>query len=108
MKLTKSKILKHCCVLLLLGSVAACSEKPNVGEQIVNSVCVVCHAQGINGAPIIGNKKMWSKRLPQGEDVLIEHAINGYELMPAKGGSTDLSDEEIAAAVRYMMSQVEE
>lgn len=85
---------------------AACSEKPNVGEQIVNTVCVVCHSQAINGAPIIGNKKMWSKRLPQGEEVLIQHAIEGYELMPAKGGKTELTDEEVAAAVRYMVQQV--
>jgi len=107
MTLNRNKMLRFFCAFLLLGFISACSEKPDVGEQIVNSVCVACHAQALNGAPIIGNKKMWSKRLPQGEDLLIEHAINGYELMPAKGGRSDLSDEDIAAAVRYMMSQVQ-
>ena len=100
-------MLRIFCAFLLLSFISACSEKPNVGEEIVNSVCVACHAQGINGAPVIGNKKMWSKRLSQGEALLIEHAINGYELMPAKGGRTELSDEDVAAAVRYMMSQVQ-
>ena len=105
MTVNRKKMLCLLSVLPLLGFISACSKKPDVGEEIVNTACVVCHAQSINGAPIIGNKKMWSKRLPQGEAVLIEHAVNGYELMPAKGGRSDLSDEDVAAAVRYMMSQ---
>lgn len=79
------------------------------GEKIVQENCFVCHAQGINGAPILGNKKMWDKRLPQGTDVLIEHAIQGYAgMMPPKGGNPDLSDDEVALAVKYMVSLVSE
>lgn len=88
--------------------VAACNKTPDIGEQVVNSACIACHVRAINGAPIIGNKVMWSKRLPKGEAVLIQHAINGFELMPAKGGRTELTDDEIAAAVRYMILQVKE
>ena len=87
---------------------AALSPELEKGKSIVEGRCFACHAQSINGAPIIGNKKMWSKRVHQGKAVLIEHAINGYGLMPAKGGFTDLSDEEIGFAVSYMLSQVEE
>ena len=94
-------------LLLMVILLAACSKEPDVGEQVVNTVCVTCHAQAINGAPIIGNKKMWSKRLPKGEEQLIQHAIEGFELMPAKGGRTTLSDEEVAAAVRYMIGRVQ-
>ena len=65
------------------------------GQAIVKKNCKVCHAQGINGAPIIGNKKMWGPRLGKGEAALTENAINGYGLMPAKGGKTQLSDHEI-------------
>lgn len=80
---------------------------PNLlaGEQLVKQNCKVCHGQGINGAPIIGNKKMWEKRIAQGVPTLVEHATQGFGLMPAKGGSS-LSDEEIATAVNYMVSQV--
>ena len=81
--------------------------EPSAGELIVKKNCKVCHAQGINGAPIIGNKKMWGPRLSQGEAVLIQHAIDGYELMPAKGGNEDLTNEEITLAVQYFISQVE-
>lgn len=76
------------------------------GEAIVKKNCLVCHAQGINGAPIIGNAKMWSPRIEKGQDVLVQSATNGFGLMPAKGGKTDLSDEDIALAVNYMVSQI--
>ena len=77
------------------------------GKAIVEANCFVCHAQGINGAPIIGNQKMWNKRLPKGLDTLADHAINGFAgMMPAKGGNPDLSDEDIRLAVSYMISQV--
>jgi len=94
-------------VLLL----SACGESepppPSLGETVYTGTCKACHAQGLNGAPIFGNSIQWGKRTPQGIDTLIDHAINGYELMPAKGGNMALSDEEIAAAVKYMVSQAQ-
>ncbi|MDF2182469.1 c-type cytochrome [Neptuniibacter sp. CAU 1671] len=89
------------------GPAATLSPALQKGEQIVTATCFACHGQGINGAPIIGNNKMWGKRVVQGRDVLVQHAINGYQLMPAKGGNTDLTDEEIGYAVDYMLSQLE-
>lgn len=96
--------------------ITACSEdqavekkvasEPSAGELVVKQNCKVCHAQGINGAPIIGNKKMWAPRIVQGKETLIQHAIAGYGLMPAKGGNPELSDDEIALAVNYFISQV--
>lgn len=79
------------------------------GKAVVDKTCIACHGQGLNGAPILGNKKMWGKRLPQGEDVLVSHAINGFamEMMPPRGGNPDLSDEDIRNAVRYMTSLVQ-
>ncbi len=89
-------------LLLMMG----CEKEPSLGEVTYQGTCIKCHANGLNGAPIFGNKKMWSKRTPQGIPTLIEHATNGYGLMPAKGGNTELTDEEISAAVNYMVSQV--
>jgi cytochrome c len=41
--------------------------------------------------------------------VLRDHALNGFTgdtgFMPPKGGRIDLSDEEILAAVEYMLEQ---
>lgn len=78
------------------------------GMAIVKSNCKVCHAQGINGAPIIGNKKMWLPRIEQGMESLVSHAMNGYGLMPAKGGNVALTEEDITKAIGYMISQVQE
>lgn len=79
------------------------------GKATFDSVCFACHATGAAGAPKVGDKAAWAPRIAQGLDVLKQHAINGFQgnsgFMPAKGGRTDLSDEDIGAAVEYMVSQ---
>lgn len=89
-------------------SLTACGEKIDLekAEAIVKANCKVCHASGINGAPIIGNKKMWSPRTAKGKEALVANAISGVGLMPPKGGKDKLSDEEIALAVEYFLSQL--
>ncbi len=79
------------------------------GPQVYNTACLACHGAGIGGAPVLGDAEGWSARIAQGMDVLKDHAINGYTgsvgYMPAKGGRVDLSDEEVAAAVDYMVEE---
>jgi cytochrome c5 len=90
--------------LVIIG----CEQKPKLGEITYQGTCVNCHALGINGAPILGNKKMWGKRIPQGLPTLVEHASNGYGLMPAKGGNDALTEKEMQAAIEYMIAQVKD
>lgn len=92
-------------------SSSAKGEKPNneanaAGAAIVKANCLVCHASGINGAPIIGNKQMWDERVSKGIPTLVDNASNGFGLMPAKGGRTELTHEQITQAVTYMVEQV--
>lgn len=95
-------------VVLLSGVLSGCGNAElELGERVYTGTCKACHAGGINGAPILGNNKMWSKRAPQGLPTLVEHASNGYGLMPAKGGNTDLTEAEITAAIKFMLSQLE-
>jgi len=79
------------------------------GPQVYNSACIACHAAGVGGAPIVGDAVAWAPRIAQGDAILNQHAVDGYTgsvgYMPAKGGRTDLSDEEIAAAVEYMAGE---
>ncbi len=77
------------------------------GNQIFTAVCATCHVSGLLQAPRIGNKDDWAPRLEKGMDTLYDHAINGFKNMPARGGRQDLSDEEVKAAVDYMISQSE-
>jgi cytochrome c5 len=76
------------------------------GEMIYDNVCAACHNSGAAGAPMLVASD-WTDRLPQGEDTLVDHAINGIGTMPAKGGRMDLSDEQVRASVEYMLGQIE-
>ena len=94
--------LLFCCWLSACGN----GNDLKQGEQIVVANCKVCHASGINGAPIIGNKKMWGKRMGKGREALVNNAVNGVGLMPAKGGNAELTEAQIDLAVGYFLSQV--
>lgn len=76
------------------------------GEMIYNNVCSACHDSGAAGAPMLVADQ-WTERLPQGEETLVSHAINGIGTMPAKGGRMDLSDEQVRASVEYMLGQID-
>ena len=79
------------------------------GPQVYNAACVACHGPGIGGAPKNGDVAAWASRLAQDRATLNRHAIEGFQgdagYMPPKGGRTDLSDEEILAAVDFMVSE---
>ncbi len=78
-----------------------------LGEKVFNSGCIVCHGTGVAGAPKFGDAALWKDRIAKGKDALVKNATTGFTgatgTMPPKGGFTHLSDEEIAAAVEYMM-----
>ena len=81
------------------------------GKTIFGHVCTACHTAGVTGAPKLGNKADWAPRIKQGIDVLVKHAIDGYtgpdgNHMPAKGGNPALSDAQVEATVKWMVSQV--
>ena len=69
--------------------------------------CGACHAAGIAGAPATGDNTAWTPRLAQGTDTLYVNAIKGIGAMPPKGGRFNFSDDEIKAAVDYMIEEVE-
>lgn len=86
--------------------VASVSEtKILTGKEVYNTVCMSCHTSGAAGAPVIGNNSQWSDRLAKGKDALYASAINGIGIMPAKGGVSSLSDNEIKSAVDYILSE---
>ena len=71
-------------------------------DKIIKANCAMCHAGGLMGAPKIGDVALWAPRIAQGKDILINNAIKGIRMMPAKGGNSRLTDEEVAAAVISM------
>lgn len=81
----------------------------DTGKEVYENTCAACHDAGAAGAPVIGDAGDWQDRLDKGMATLIEHSIEGFQgdagVMPAKGGNTDLSDEEVENAVAYMVDQ---
>ncbi|AMX01306.1 c-type cytochrome [Microbulbifer thermotolerans] len=73
------------------------------GEDIFNASCNTCHGAGIAGAPKFGDAGAWAPRIAQGMDTLYTHALNGFNAMPAKGLCMDCSEDEVKAAVDYMV-----
>ncbi len=76
------------------------------GGMIYENVCATCHDNGVAGAPEMV-ASAWSGRLDKGTEMLITNAINGIGAMPARGGRADLSDEQVAASVTYMLDMLE-
>ena len=77
------------------------------GEQIVSQVCALCHSTGMMSSPKLGSASDWAPRIEKGIDTLYANAIDGFNMMPARGGNPALSDDEVKAAVDHMLSQAQ-
>lgn len=82
---------------------------PQNGAELYDAACTSCHAQGIAGAPRVGDKAAWAPRIAQGKPALYKHSIEGFQgstgVMPPKGGRLDLPDELIRQGVDYMVER---
>jgi len=91
------------------SAAAATAQAPQSAQAVYDRVCAVCHNVGIAGAPMTGDAAAWKARIGQGMAALVANAINGFQgatgVMPAKGGDASLSDDEVAAAVEWMVEQ---
>jgi len=87
------------------GAAVVAGGAPRSGDAVYNAACVACHSSGAAGAPIVGDANAWAARIAKGRDVLHDVGINGLAGtgMIAKGGCMNCSDEEIIAAVDYMI-----
>src|SRR5438876_820792 len=65
------------------------------GEQVYKAVCTNCHQTGV----------AWAPHLVHGTAGLLQSALKGKGAMPPKGGNPSLSDDDVRAAVEFMVSQ---
>jgi cytochrome c5 len=96
-------ILSVLCLALLVISVATVFASDDVGQTVYTKSCAACHASGVMGAPKVGDKSEWAELNAEGMDKLVHNAIHGIEKMPPKGGNMQLTDDEVKAAVEYMV-----
>jgi len=73
------------------------------GKAVYEKTCGACHATGVAGAPKFGDKAAWKKYIATGLEHMTEIAIRGADAMPPRGGNPKLSDDEVRAAVAYIM-----
>jgi cytochrome c5 len=72
------------------------------GKAVYEAVCISCHGSGLAGSPKFSDVAAWAPRIGQGFDTLVKHAVGGFKAMPAKGGATDLTDDEVKRGVAFM------
>lgn len=79
------------------------------GKANYDQYCSICHKVGVGGAPIMGESDAWAGRIEQGVEQMVNNAINGMSsdsgVMPPKGGFMQLTDEQVADAVTYMVGE---
>jgi cytochrome c5 len=75
------------------------------GAATYDKACKACHDTGAAGSPKLGDKAVWEPRIAQGMDVLYTSALKGKGAMPPKGGQMQLSDDDVKAAVDYMIAK---
>ena len=78
------------------------------GRTIWLGSCEGCHGWGVGDAPVPLDYGQWEARLAKGKDTLYKHALEGFfgpddSMMPERGGDPNLTNDEIRAAVDYMI-----
>lgn len=77
-----------------------------LAKTIYTKHCVVCHGSGLAGAPKFRDAQDWKVRL-QARTIndLLATALKGLNAMPVKGTCNECSDEDLKAAITYMLPQ---
>ncbi|NLD70475.1 MAG: cytochrome c5 family protein [Limnobacter sp.] len=76
------------------------------GKKVYDATCSICHNAGVAGAPKLGDKAAWEPHVAAGIETLYMNSLNGIRAMPPRGGNASLSDDEVKAAVDYMVAAV--
>lgn len=75
-----------------------------LGQEIYERHCVVCHKDGLAGAPRFRNEQDWNQRL-DGRTLndLVVSSLKGLNAMPAKGTCITCNEDDLKAAIFYML-----
>ncbi|MEO8113441.1 MAG: c-type cytochrome [Phenylobacterium sp.] len=105
---------RHLPIAAAIFTLAACAPKPPPVDPatlkpadarlaaLYAGACRACHLNPQSGAPVVGDAKAWSHRWAQGEDVLLDHVIQGYRGMPASGQCAACTPDDLKALIRFL------
>lgn len=85
------------------GAASNAGSGPKSGEDVYKASCTACHDSGVAGAPKFGDAAVWGERVALGIESVYANAINGKGGMPPKGTCASCSDDELKAAVDYIV-----
>jgi cytochrome c5 len=94
-------------IMFAAVAVFAMSAQAQPNMEKYNKSCVVCHDQGVAGAPKTGDAAAWEPRIAKGMDALMASVKNGLNAMPPMGMCFDCSDDEYVALIKYMSTPAE-
>ncbi len=85
--------------------VAAAPGAARSGEAVYNQFCFACHANGVGGAPKVGDVAAWEPRIAKGLEALWTTMQNGLNAMPPKGTCMNCSEDELRASMNYLVEK---
>jgi len=96
---------EECAKQVVASDVVSTSEIRS-GEEVYMNACATCHSIGLAGAPKFADLASWGDRPDEGIEHLTEQVKNGLNGMPPMGMCMDCADEELTAAVQYMLDSL--
>jgi len=100
------KILISICLLTLASTESSAQEEDPAGRTY-QETCVVCHGEGVGGAPRLGIAEDWTRRLEYGIEDVYYNTIDGLGGMPPRGTCMNCSDDQLKAVVDFMLGRLE-
>ena len=92
-------------IALAFSTSVFAKEKNASGAHIYKEVCAACHNSGVANAPKIGDQIAWKKLIGEGQIIITAHGYVGVRAMPPRGGKEELSVEQFAEALTYMVNK---
>ena len=100
-----------CAAGFLLAALGGCGEGNDPAKpvtlspartELYASSCKTCHEDPATGAPQTHDIIAWAPRLEKGEDVLLDHIVNGFNGMPPLGQCIECDAGDFLALTRFM------
>ncbi|MGD0865441.1 MAG: c-type cytochrome [Rhizomicrobium sp.] len=100
----------------LLLALAGCSQPSRPSDEQLASLkpadthlaalyvqsCKACHANPNSGAPLVHDRAAWDVRWAKGLPTLVDHAIVGFQAMPAGGQCVACTPKDYEGLIRFM------